>query len=259
MMTCVWLLLAAWAPAAAAAEGGSIPQYTAFLQLKQAIEDQYYSYDRDGLQPLVLRARALIDQAPAVWYPHYYAGVLSILWGNITRAGDRDDAYRSYRQAQAFLAKAHAMAPSAETLLWMSAVYGKLASMRTLKMFYYGARSKAFMEEAHALSRGNPKFFMLAGAHMMHTPKLFGGGIERARDFLQRALGYADGWRDTDPLVVRWARPPEIWAHLAQAAVFAGQAPEARRYLGRALDVQPDYGFVIRDIRPQLERLEQSP
>jgi tetratricopeptide (TPR) repeat protein len=257
------ILLAGRSAAASTSTGAaserSIPQAAAFLQLKRAIEQHYYSYDPEWIEPYLARARVLAEMAPAQWYPHYYAGILYIQRGNIIRADDREGAYRAYRQAREHLEAAHRLSPSAETLLWMSAVYGKLASMRTLRMIFYGARSKAFMEEAYALAQDNPKFYMLAGVHMMHTPKLFGGGQARARTFLQRALDLTPNWRETDALVVRWALRPEIWAHLAQAAVFAGDASEARRYFEKALRAQPGFGFVIRDVGPQLDVLEKFP
>jgi tetratricopeptide (TPR) repeat protein len=244
---------------AGAAQERSIPQAAVFLQLKLAIEQHYYSYDPEWIGPYLSRALALIEAGREHRYAHYYAGILYILRGNIIRADDREAAYQAYRQARQHLEAAHQLSSSAENMLWMSAVYGKLASMRTLKMIYYGARSKALMEEAHALARNNPKFYMLAGAHMMHTPKLFGGGHVRARAFLLRALDLARDWQETDALVVRWALRPEIWAHLAQAAVFAGEASEARHYLEKALRAQPDFGYVIRDIRPQLDVLKNAP
>jgi tetratricopeptide (TPR) repeat protein len=257
------ILLAGRSVAASTSTGAApertIPQAAAFLQLKQAIEQHYYSYDPAWIGPYLTRARVLTEMVPAQWYAHYFAGILCILQGNIIRAHDREAAYQAYRQAREHLEAAHRLSPGAETLLWMSAVYGKLASMRTLKMIYYGARSKAFMEEAYALAQDNPKFYMLAGVHMMHTPKLFGGGHQRARTFLRRALDLAPNWQETDALVVRWALRPEIWAYLAQAAVFAGDASEARQYFEKALRAQPGFGFVIRDVGPQLDVLENAP
>nr|MBL0712738.1 hypothetical protein [Desulfobacterales bacterium] len=164
------MLFAAALTTAAGAQERTIPQSSAFLQLKQAIERQYYTYDRDRILPLLNRAQALIRQDGANWYPYYYAGILHVQLGNIARADDKAAAHRYYTLAREHLEVAHRKSTSAETTLWMSAVYGKLASLRTFKMIYYGARSKAFMEDAYAMSRGNPKFFMRAGVHVMHTP-----------------------------------------------------------------------------------------
>ncbi|MBL0713628.1 MAG: hypothetical protein JJV98_07990 [Desulfosarcina sp.] len=58
--------------------------------------------------------------------------------------------------------------------------------------------------------------------------------------------------------MVGWAARPEIWAYLAQLEVLSRNAPAARRYASLALKRQPDFGFVIRDVLPQLEAMEKA-
>jgi len=152
---------------------------------------------------------------------------------------------------------AHALFPNAENTLVLADVYGKLASLKTIKVLYYGSRSKSFLKQAFNLSPRSPKNHLIAGIEIMWTPVIFGGSKKRAREFLDKALVLEKTWQETDPLVVQWATRPEIFAHLAQLEILCDTPDQARRYIDQALHLVPDYGFVHRDILPQLSQLTQ--
>ena len=90
----------------------------------------------------------------------------------------------------------------------------------------------------------------------MWTPTVFGGSNDTARKFLEKALALGSDWSENDPLVVRWATSPEILAHLAQLEIFCGAPERARDHLKAVLAQEPRYGFVMRDILPQLSEIE---
>jgi hypothetical protein len=224
------------------------------LNLRRAIEANYLRYDAARTAALLQRAQGLTAEFPDSPYPPYYQAVLQTQLGNILRATDKSAALEFYREALASIESAHRLSPSTETTLWLSAVYGKLASLRNWQMLYYGAQSRSYMIEGFHQARDNPKFYLLAAVHLMHTPRIFGGDLDQAGDFLQRAKSLNADWRDSDPALVRWAAPPEVEAYQAQLEIFRGNPDRARIFIAQALDQAPDYGFVLRDLLPQLDR-----
>lgn len=233
-------------------ESPTIADYD-FIKLKTQIEAHYFSYNQEMVRYLLNLALDQIEKHPAAWYPRYYAGLLNIQMGNILRAHDKEKAYHHYMESLKHMKVAHQRSPIAENTIVLADVYGKLASLRTLKMFYFGFKSKSYLIEAFRMNRRSPKNYLLAGIEIMWTPMIFGGSKKKARDFLNNALMLEPTWRETDRLIVRWATPPEIYAHLAQLEILCEAPAQAQQYITKALRHVPDYGFVMRDLIPQLK------
>ncbi|MFZ5569850.1 MAG: hypothetical protein ACOZF0_05575 [Thermodesulfobacteriota bacterium] len=248
---CIVLLIPLIGISAHAQEARSIAD-SDFFELKTRIEANYFSYDEEVIRSLLNQALEQIKQYPADWHPRYYAGLINIQLGNIARAHDIEAAHRHYLKALAHLQAAHEWSPIAENTVVLADVYGKLASLKTLKMLYYGSKSKSYLMDAFKMSEHSPKNYLLAGIESMWTPMIFGGSKKRAREFLSKALELEPAWRETDPLIVRWATPPEILAHQAQLEILCEAPAQAKRYITKALSHIPDYGFVLRDVIPQL-------
>ncbi len=223
-------------------------------ELKTHIEANYFSHDEASVRYLLAQSRDLVDQHPAAWHPHYYAGLINVQLGNIVRHDDKDMAYRHYTDALAHMLVAHERSPTAEITIVLADVYGKLASLKTFKMLYYGSRSKSHLIDAFRMDEHSPKACLVAGIEMMWTPIIFGGSTKRARRFLEKALTAAPDWREPDRLIVRWATRAEIFAHLAQLEILCKRPSQARHYATQALSLVPDYGFVLRDVLPQLNQ-----
>jgi len=222
--------------------------------LKTQIESAYFSHDGASVRRLLVQSRNLIDQHPGAWHPHYYAGLINVQLGNIERPDNRDRAYQHYTDALAHMQVVQERWPSAESTIVLADVYGKLASLKTFKMLYYGNLSKNRLMDAFRMGdERSPKPYLIAGIESMWTPIVFGGGTKRARQFLEKALAATLNWQEQDRLIVRWATRAEILAHLAQLEILCKRPSEARQYATQALGLVPDYGFVLRDVLPQLD------
>ena len=225
----------------------------AFITLKTRIEANYFAYDGGVARTLYNDALRQIEKQPDAMYPCYYAGLVSIQLGNIARASDRKGAYRHYLNAVQHLRVAFERVPNAENTIVLANAYGKLASLQTFKMFFYGSRSKSYLEDAFKLTMHSPKNYLIAGIEIMWTPRIFGGSKKKARKFLNKALVLEQQYQESDPYIVRWATSPEIMAYLAQLAVLEGKPEQGLQWAHRALQLVPDYGFVLQDVMPQLE------
>lgn len=223
------------------------------VALKTRIEAAYFSHDEASVHQLLVQSRDLIDQHPRAWYPHYYAGLINIQLGNIERHDNKNMAYQHYTDALAHMLVVQERWPSAESTIVLADVYGKLASLKTFKMLYYGNLSKNRLMDAFRMGdERSPKPYLIAGIESMWTPVIFGGGTKRARQFLEKALAATLDWQEQDQLIVRWATRAEILAHLAQLEILCKRPSEAKHYATQALSLVPDYGFVLRDVLPQI-------
>lgn len=226
--------------------------FTTFFNLKTDIEANYFSYDQNIHLSLLKTANQLVEEFPTSWYPIYYSGIEYLLLGNIIRAYDKGAAFKCYTDALKRFETIMTMHPSDEIQTLISFTYGKLASLQTYKMIYFGFKSKSHMIEAFEKYPDNPKRYLVAAIHLMYTPKIFGGSKGKSKKLLNQALALNKEWLQPDTLLIRWATDTEIKAHLAQLEILTDNHSKACSVVQEVLRAEPDYGFIKRDIIPQL-------
>jgi tetratricopeptide (TPR) repeat protein len=126
------------------------------------------------------------------------------------------------------------------------AVGGMLAGMRL------GSKADALMESAVALGPDNPRVLMLRGVSFFFKPRMFGGGSDKALQDLQRAADLFAKDRPVSP-APSWGHA-EVYAWLGQ--VYAGEkrTDDARSAYKRALEIEPEFGWVKHVLLPSLDK-----
>jgi tetratricopeptide (TPR) repeat protein len=203
-------------------------------------------------------ARALVERALTVFpddplLQHYYAYALhreaNLLMG---RQRAKEAEYRPLlEQADSLLERSAAKLPLAETYALRSSVLGQLIN-NPLRGMTLGPRSSSAMDRALELAPRNPRVWLLRGIGAMFTPAMFGGGVDKAEEYLRKAIAlFADD---------RPAPPLPAWGH-AEAYVWLGQAlhrqkriDDARAAYAKALELQPENGWVRQVLLPALDR-----
>lgn len=131
----------------------------------------------------------------------------------------------------------------------ISASYGKLSSLSVLKAIFYGMSAKEYIEEAYKLDSKNPKVLIVAATHLMHTPEFYGGDKKKSRELLNKVIDsieYKDNYR------INWANYAEAYAYLAQLEILENNREKAKSLMKKALDLNPNYGFVKYDLEKQV-------
>lgn len=222
------------------------------------IEAAYTSGDVErvrGARALVERALAAFPNDPLL--QHYYAYALhrevNLLMGR-RRAQEKE--YRPLlEQADSVLERSAATLPLAETHALRSSVLGQLIN-NPLRGMTLGPRSSSAMDRALELGPRNPRVWLLRGVGAMFTPRMFGGGADRAEEYLRKAIALFPSDRPAPPL--------PAWGH-AEAYVWLGQAlhrqqriTDARAAYDRALELQPQNEWVRRVLLPALDRTDRG-
>jgi len=89
----------------------------------------------------------------------------------------------------------------------------------------------------------------------MFTPKMFGGGTDKAEQDLRRALTYFETDQPTAP-APSWGRADAyIW--LGQALHKNDRIDDARAAYEKALELQPENGWVRNVLLPSLDRAKK--
>lgn len=224
---------------------------------RTAIEAAYTRGDVGQLHA----ARAIVERALTAFagdplLQHYYG--YSLYREATLLVGMRRDE-KEYRplleQADSLLEQSASKLALPETHALRSSVLGQLIGSNPLRGMTLGPRSGSAMDRAIELGPRNPRVWMLRGVGAMFTPAMFGGGLEKAEEHLRKAIVLFADDRPAPPLPA-WGRA-EVYAWLGQVLHKQKRIDDARAAYAKALELQPENGWVRNVLLPALDRAER--
>jgi tetratricopeptide (TPR) repeat protein len=167
--------------------------------------------------------------------------------------GDKDGARALLDQADALLARSAERLPLAETAALQSSVIGmQIGTGNPASGMWLGPKAGSAMDRALELGPRNPRVWLLRGMSAYNTPGMWGGGTEKAREYLTQAVALFASDRPAAGLPA-WGEA-EAHAWLGRTHQKAGDVAGARAEYARALALQPDFAWVSRVLLPSLDR-----
>lgn len=195
-------------------------------------------------------ARLLVEKA-LVLHPDDAALLRAKGWAlyreaiNLNRGHDQESAQQRFEEADRVLERSQTLQSSAETLALRGVVLDDLIGLRGMMAgMTLGPKAARLIQDATNLEPDNPRVLMLRGVYDYFTPEAFGGGVERALGWLNKAAD-AFGREAAAPASV------DAWhGGRAETFVWIGRAQQrlkntaaARAAFERALTLAPDYAW----------------
>ena len=169
----------------------------------------------------------------------------------------REEAKRALDEADLLLEQATSKSPTADALALRSGVIGLMigSSGNPMSGMTLGPKAAGLLDRAKELEPKNPRVWLVSGMSAMFTPKMFGGGTDKAEQDLRRALTYFETDQPTAP-APSWGRADAyIW--LGQALHKNDRINDARAAYEKALELQPENGWVRNVLLPSLDRAKK--
>lgn len=113
--------------------------------------------------------------------------------------------------------------------------------------------SYAHFEQALKKDPDNPRVNLLKGISILYTPEMYGGGADKAMEFLQKALELIQKEKVTDPVKPSWGKE-EAYTFLGMAYVQKQEFAKAKELLQKTLEINPHFGLA----RDELQKLEKK-
>ena len=223
--------------------------------IRDEVQKNYYSFDIKIWKKIIYNADALTGQKPEDWHIYYNTALAYYQLGKIYYQIDRETAYNYFDKCVVLLEDAKLRTNSMEPIILLSAAYGKKSALSKLSSIYFGIKAKNLIVEANNSVPTNPHMLLVASIHLMHTPETFGGSKSEARKLLNKALKSNSKRNEKDTMIVHWADNAEIYAYLAQLEVLEKNKQKAKNFIDKALQIVPDYGFIKRDLLPQMDNI----
>jgi tetratricopeptide (TPR) repeat protein len=139
-----------------------------------------------------------------------------------------------------------------ETYALRSSVLGQMIGSNPIRGVTLGPRSGNAMDRALELGPNNPRVWLLRGIGAMFTPSMFGGGVDKAEEYLNKALALFPNDRPAPPMPAWGYAEAYIW--MGQVHKRRDRIDDARQAFNRALELQPDNGWVRHVLLPGLDR-----
>ena len=205
--------------------------------------------------------RTLADKNLSAW-SHYYIALTDYRIANSLLAQgkkNKDQTSKHLKKAAEHLEEAtreditreDAKAIAAEIYALLSSVYGRQISLSGIKGMFLGPKSGNLLKKAEQLAPDNPRVVLSAAISDFNTPKMWGGSKERAVEGFQRAAYLFAQEKPTDPIHPVWGHS-EAYTWLGIAYLDRGERDAARAAFEKALEIDPDNGWVKYELLPKV-------
>ncbi len=220
---------------------------------RRAIAAANLAGNLDGLvQARALTERALTRFPGDPWLLHYRGYALyseaSLRMG---RYGEKD-VEKYYEQAEESLEQSVAKLKQPESYALLSSVIGQQIGSNPLKGMTLGPKSSGAMEDALQVGARNPRVWLLRGIGAMFTPKMFGGGEDKAEEYLRRAIQLFETDKPEAPAPA-WGRE-EAWIWIGQLLEEQKKWDEAKAAYQKALEIEPRNSWVKDSLLPEFDK-----
>jgi len=231
------------------------PERNKLKSFKDSIDFYYHSFDTNAFVRILNDIESNLTKYPNSYYLNYYSGLLNMVLGKIYYNINSKYASELFNQCVEQFHKAEKTKRTAEIAALLSAGYGKRSSLAGLNAIFLGIKAKNWIYDAAELDKRNPKINLVAATHLMHLPSFYGGDKPKARRLLNDIFKMKSDLNQDD-LSVNWADEAEVYAYLAQLAILENNRDEAHNFMKESLKLKPNYGFVLYDLRKQLEKMK---
>lgn len=198
---------------------------------------------------------ALVDRALTAFPDDalllHYRGYATYRLGQQASTQKQEDlADTRYQEALKWLDKAVATHPIAESHALRAATMGQLIGNSAIRGMRYGMAANNADDDARELGRDNPRVLLLQAVGTWFKPSMYGGGEDKARAIMARALKAFERDTPAAPLP-SWGRAEALAWH-GQWELKAGRVASARAAYEQALTLEPEYGWVKYVLLPAL-------
>jgi len=241
--------------AASSNEAALAPTATDSL-LRQAKIQIRKATDKGSIDSL-RQARALAERATSgserQALAHYYVGLASYRIVNQLLEDDEARREKVIEDAISHFKRATSIdSTMADAWALLSGAYGQMMGMNPMQGMSLGPKSSDALEKAKELAPKNPRVWIVSGTQDYFTPSMFGGDKEQALKKLKKAARLAEQESVEDPLMPNWGHA-EAYAWIGIAEMNAERYAKARTAFEKALELNPDYGWVKGVLLPKLE------
>ena len=224
--------------------------------------DMYKAYDNfDEIKLLEIREtfEQFFSTSPNKWIIHYYIALVNTYLATYYHEYDNDkESEKCIELGMKHIQKCIALKQNfSDAYVVLSRLYGNQISINPIRGVALNKELQNALNVALVVEPNNPRIFLTSGSSSMFTPKISGGGLDKAKNELTHALRLFQSYQSVNLLYPEWGYE-EVYAWLGQIAVKEDSLSLAHEYYQKALDIKPDYPWVKYVLISELQELEKE-
>lgn len=227
-------------------------------EAKTQLQHGYDTWDINELQKSLAHFNRLFGMERETWLVHYYIGLNHYRLGTMyMEQDDKDKAGQHWDEAIDHLKVCQNLNESfPESYALTASCMGNKISLAPWKAMILGPKSGVEMEKALKYGPDNPRVWLLKGINTNFSPKVFGGGSEKALKELQKAITLFESDTSVNPIYPNWGHD-QVYAWIGLIQTKAGNLESARTALEKGLILNPQNGWIQYELIPELQKNEK--
>ncbi len=137
------------------------------------------------------------------WLPGYYAAYCYVNTTFFTKMQE-DETHKQLDLAQEEIDRIMKIAPKESEIYALQALIYQLRITDISKGMKYSGMTNEALKTAESLNPNNPRIYYLNGTSTFHTPKMFGGGKEKAKPYFEKAAKMFETQKPENELLPDW-------------------------------------------------------
>ncbi|MGH2642916.1 MAG: hypothetical protein ACRDE2_03120 [Chitinophagaceae bacterium] len=140
------------------------------------------------------------------WLPYYYASLARVRTAFMHQDKSKIDPIVD--EAKALAEKANGLHPDKTEMLCLRSMIAsaRIAVDPQTRGMQYGPKAGQLLQQAEQLSPDNPRVMLLLGQNAFYTPAQWGGGKDKAKPLLQKALQEFSTFKPATDLSPNWGK-----------------------------------------------------
>lgn len=173
--------------------------------MKSNIEKMKQTTSSTELNELAAQFQRIANAEKDKWLPGYYAAYCYLRTTFFTEM-KADEVHKQLDLAQSEIDKVMKVAPNESEIYTLQAFVFQLRITDMSKGYKYSSLAGEALTTAEKLNAENPRVYYLKGSNIFHTPKMFGGGKEKAKPLLEKAAKMFEIQKSTNELLPDWGK-----------------------------------------------------
>ncbi|RPI14135.1 MAG: hypothetical protein EHM58_17095 [Ignavibacteriae bacterium] len=189
------------------------------------------------------------------WLVNYYLADIDFMMSYDAMEKKDNDAVKKYTQsALDLLDKSTELKDDfAEAYILKMAVQSNRWMYEMDKMNDIIAKQAEAKDKAKQLEPENPRFYLIDGMNLYYTPESFGGGPDVALPLFQKSYEYFQTFKPKDETMPDWGYDLAA-GMISLCMIKKDNMDEAKKYLDKALEINPNSGFVKANVQSEYDK-----
>ncbi len=173
--------------------------------MKTNLEKMRQTTNSEELTQLAGQFQRIANAEKNKWLPGYYAAYCYVSTTFFTEMKP-EDIHKQLDLAQAEIDKIMKIASKESEVYTLQALVYELRITDMTKGMKFSTLATEALKTAENLNPDNPRVYYLTGTNIFHTPKMFGGGKEKAKPLFEKAAGMFESQKLKNDLMPDWGK-----------------------------------------------------